>query len=424
MRILFLMNFNNNNYPILNNTHDYLFTKKYLSIHSEDRDVPKYPLSSKFDIELPQEYLNVVKVKLVEWSFPSNYYTFSKILKNLYMAFQISEPYNAPLLMDHASPNYPLQLAIYEGLLAHANNLFVLQIDEGFYNPTQMAAELTNRLNKTITDYLNYYFISQGVSQVIIDEFNQSYSSGELGYQEFVVFYNLVAQKLYFGNRSSRFIIPSIITPLPTEFVNEFFFLGCTFKSLPQFIDRILLFNLGFDPIPATTVTLTDQKYTRVYYEDPNTSATNGIWLTPSTDIHPNCNVSYIIPKNQINFMGPSHFYLDIIELNNMDEFNPYPLIPAISEIINDTPPNRVNSAFCKISVNSTPISQWYDRDNSAFKLFNPPLERLKKLRIRVRYHDGSLVNFGLFAYSLTLEISMFSPQQMSSLKTIHPYGI
>lgn len=416
------MNFNKTNYPLLNNSHDFLFTKKFLSIHSEDRDIPKFPLASKFDIELPQEYVNVVKVKLVEWSFPSNYYTFSKTLRNLYMAFQISEPYDAPSLMDSSLPGYDLQIAIYNGLNAFKNNLFVLQIDEGFYNPIQMAAELTNRLNKTITDYLNYYFAlpTSGVSQAVIDEFNED----EIGYKEFVVFYNLIAQKLYFGNRSSRFIIPSIITPTPKELATEFFYLGCAFKSLPQFIDRILLFNLGFSPIPAVTVTLKNQKYTRVYYEDTTLSPDNGIWLRPSTDIHPGCNVSYIIPLNQINFMGPSHFYLDINELNNMDEINPYPFIPTIAEMMHDTPPNRVNSAFCKISVNSTPISQWYDRDNAAFKLFNPPLEKLRKLRIKVRYHDGSLVNFGLFAYSLTLEISMFSPQQMTTLKTIHPYSV
>jgi hypothetical protein len=215
-----------------------------------------------------------------------------------------------------------------------------------------------------------------------------------------------------------------MITPIPANLENEYYYLGCKFKSLPQFIDKLLLFNLGFDIIPATTITLTDQQVPRVYYEDPNTSENNGVWIKPSTDIHPGCNVSYLIPKNQINFMGPSHFYLDIKELNNMDEINPYALIPSKFVISTDPPQNRVNSSFCKISVNSTPISQWYDRDNAAFKLFNPPLEKLRKLRIKVRYHDGSPVDFGMFAYSLTFEISMFTPQQMATLKTVYPYGV
>jgi hypothetical protein len=427
--ILFLMNYNNTNQPLINNSREYLFTKKFLSIHSEDRDIARFPLSSQFDIELPQEYMNVVKVQLVEWSFPSNYYTFSAVAKNLLMSFQISEPYDAAAngVTDE------LELAISAGLMAFKNSLFVLQIEEGFYNPIQMATELTNRFNQTITDYLNEYFISISLNPTLIDTFNNTtngvpnYVNDSTapvvgGYTEFVIVYNLISQKLYFGNRSSRFIIPSIITPITKDLVEKYFYLGCTIKRLPQYTDKILLFNLGFDVIPAETVTLTNQQYARVYYEDAANN--NGIWLTPSVYAHPGCNVSYIIPKNQINFMGPSHFYLDIVELNNMDELNPYPTIASISEISTDTPPNRVNSAFCKISVNSTPISQWYDRDNTAFKLFNPPAERLRKLRIRVRYHDGTLVRFGTFAYSLTLEISMFTPQQMATLKSIYPYGI
>lgn len=433
------MNYNNTNQPIINNAREYLFTKKFLSIHSEDRDISRFPISSQFDIELPQEYMNVVKVQLVEWSFPSNYYTFSAVAKNLLMSFQISDPYDTAAayaadptaFASMSTDEYALQVAISEGLIAFKNSLFVIQISEGFYNPLQMANELTNQFNKTVTDYLNTYFIEVGKSLAFIDYFNNTtngipnYDTPPVvgGYKEFVVFYNIISQKLQFGNRSSRFIIPSIITPITKELYFKYFYLGCTIKRLPQFTDKILLFNLGFDIKTAETTTLTKQQYARVYYEE-SINSSDGIWLYPSTDTHPGCNVSYIIPIHQINFMGPSHFYLEINELNNMDELNPFPSIASLNEISTETPPNRVNSAFCKISVNSTPISQWYDRDNTAFKLFNPPAERLRKLRIKVRYHDGSLVLFGTFAYSLTLEISMFNPQQLSTLKTVYPYGI
>ena len=436
------MNYNNTNHPLINNSHEYLFTKKFLSIHSEDRDLAKFPLAAQFDIELPQEYANVVKVQLVEWSFPSNYYTFSAVAKNLLLSFKINDPYDAELFLSSTDPvNNPtdddIEIGISAGLIAFKNSLFVLQIDEGFYNPIQMATELTNRLNKTVTDYLNSYFTSNGYSQPFIDKFNNTtngvpnQSDGNMedigGYKEFVVFYNIISQKLYFGNRSSRFTIPNIITPPTKELVEKYFYLGCTLKRLPQYTDKLLLFNLGFDITPTPTVTLTNQQYARIYYGDALTlsnGADNGIWLFPSIVKHPGCNVSYMIPRQQINFMGPSHFYLEINELNNMDELNPYPSIPSFTEISTDPPPNRVNSAFCKISVNSTPISQWYDRDNTAFKLFNPPLEKLRKLRIKVRYHDGTTVLFGSFAYSITLEISMFNPQQLTTLKTIYPYGI
>jgi hypothetical protein len=68
---------NFSSHPLITNSQQYVFQKKFISIHSEDRDILKYPISSSFEIELPQDYLNVQSVKLSSWSFPSNYYVFS-----------------------------------------------------------------------------------------------------------------------------------------------------------------------------------------------------------------------------------------------------------------------------------------------------------------------------------------------------------
>ena len=35
-----------------------------------------------------------------------------------------------------------------------------------------------------------------------------------------------------------------------------------------------------------------------------------------------------------------------------------------------------------------------------------------KKLKIKFRYHDGSLINFGVFPYSVMLEFNMLRHQQ------------
>ena len=60
----------NNNHPLIPNSNQYLFERKFVSINSEDRDLIKYPNSSEFEIELPQDYVNVQSVKLYSWSFP------------------------------------------------------------------------------------------------------------------------------------------------------------------------------------------------------------------------------------------------------------------------------------------------------------------------------------------------------------------
>ena len=65
-----------NTHPLIPNSNQYFYEKKYLSIHSEDRDYSKYKGSSEFEISLPQEYLNVASARLYSWSFPANYNIF------------------------------------------------------------------------------------------------------------------------------------------------------------------------------------------------------------------------------------------------------------------------------------------------------------------------------------------------------------
>ena len=67
----------NTSHPIIPSSQEYMYYKKYVSIHSEDRDVLKFPNPSEFEIELPEDLLNVASLRLVSWSFPSNYSTFS-----------------------------------------------------------------------------------------------------------------------------------------------------------------------------------------------------------------------------------------------------------------------------------------------------------------------------------------------------------
>jgi hypothetical protein len=51
-------------HPIIPNSNQYYVEQKYVSIHSEDRDILRFQQSSEFEIELPQDYLNVQSVTL------------------------------------------------------------------------------------------------------------------------------------------------------------------------------------------------------------------------------------------------------------------------------------------------------------------------------------------------------------------------
>ena len=84
----------NTSHPLIPNSQEYMVYNKYVSIHSEDRDILKFPNSSEFEIEMPEDLLNIASIKLINWTFPANYYTFSVPNANILLAFSITKPYN------------------------------------------------------------------------------------------------------------------------------------------------------------------------------------------------------------------------------------------------------------------------------------------------------------------------------------------
>jgi hypothetical protein len=108
---------------------NYVVQKQLISIHSEDRDIKKWPSSTIFDVELPVEYKNIVSLRLSDIELPSNYYVFS--LKNQNVKFTVS----------------------LNGMV-HS-----ITIMEGTYSPYQLALELTGQLNKmySVTTFQVYY---------------------------------------------------------------------------------------------------------------------------------------------------------------------------------------------------------------------------------------------------------------------------
>ena len=119
----------------------------------------------------------------------------------------------------------------------------------------------------------------------------------------------------------------------------------------------------------------------------------------------------------KINIMGPAYFYMEIAQNNCISETSPYnlSLFTQTTNVTNGV----VNSAFAKISVPATPLSQWFDRDSAPYKFFLPPAERIRKLKIRLRYHNNELVDFGSFDYSFMLEFIVLLPTQTRTVTSV-----
>jgi hypothetical protein len=115
--------------------------------------------------------------------------------------------------------------------------------------------------------------------------------------------------------------------------------------------------------------------------------------------------------------MGPAYFYMEIAQNNCISETSPYnlSLFTQTTNVTNGV----VNSAFAKISVPATPLSQWFDRDSAPYKFFLPPAERIRKLKIRLRYHNNELVDFGSFDYSFMLEFLVLLPTQTRTVTSV-----
>ena len=58
------------------------------------------------------------------------------------------------------------------------------------------------------------------------------------------------------------------------------------------------------------------------------------------------------------------------------------------------------------------------------YKYWNPPAERISKIKVKFRYHNGSIVEFGQFEYSFMIELNILKPQQEKSYSIVNAYDL
>ena len=399
----------NQTHPLIPNSQEYIYYKKYVSIHSEDRDTTKYPNASSFDIELPEDYLNVITVKLSNWIFPSCYYLFSCNYNNITMTFKITQAYNPGefgLADDY-------QNAIFQALYYNQENDYVIQIEEGNYTPSQMATELTRKFNEAVSNYIIAYFQDNGFDAYI----STFISNG--GYLRFVIVYNEVSKKFWFGNKSDIFILTNDSETLVNLKLNEP--TQCIKYRLPDYSNYGLPGYIGLLRTSMTSVNVESSPTTindlkpRFYYGNVNTGD-NGYWLNPDP-ILIGSTVSFIDASYVAQLDFPSQIYLEIVGLNNLDETSPFTLNNFT--MTNNLTNGIVNSSFAVIPTN--PESNYFDCCQGSYKLFFPPAERIRKLQIKVRFHNGILVDFNNCNYSFTLEFTLYNSQILRQYKLFQP---
>ena len=306
--------------PLISREQNYVLDRKLLTLHSEDRDISKWPNSNEFEIVLPQQLLNIQSMRLVEIEVPSKLYVFSNLYQNT--------------------------------IIDISGTLIIIQ--EGIYTPSELVSEIN-------TDISN-----SSIGNNIID-----------------ISYNPINQKFSFINKTGNNISLNFGNLIDYSMNNT----SCSDIVFNNYTNWGLPYNLGF--------------------------LKQNITLNANETI--NASFSAVLTNDKC-------IYMEVDKYNSYDEMYPYNESIFSSNDVNNTTKKvqvnannayngQINSAFAKIPLIT------YGADNYVFESrniglqnithYDPPLERLGRLKFKFRFHDGRLVNFQNNLFNFTLEFNM-----------------
>jgi hypothetical protein len=126
---------NNKPYPNISCSSCYnnsVFNSQIISIHTEDRDILKWPLENNFELELPLVVKNVLAIELYDITIPKNYYNISNKLQNTSLWFSIPQYFEEPIELILVSGFYTNQTLVeslkYNLNKVTSNKLYELQV--------------------------------------------------------------------------------------------------------------------------------------------------------------------------------------------------------------------------------------------------------------------------------------------------------
>ena len=348
-------NLNSQHHIIQNNT-NFMIERKLVSIHSNDRDYSKYPNSNQFHIKLGSQFDNVQSVRLVDYQFPKKMYVFSDNYCNT--KFDIYYEADGKPIIGASSHDFSKEDAkiIKEGLSINLTTVkfkkLTVVIPEGNYTLPQLNAILNNKIPTTI---------------LTCD-------------------YSDIENKLYFQSADDKKFFFDFKNQPSYDNVNS----GVKLTIFNQHINWGAGYHLGFSKnyIFSKISTAVIQ-----YQKDNSVSASEQIAQ----------NKIYIISENPLLIESDPVIYLDIDKLNQMDEIIPYS--ERTTSRYNDNSSYKNNGAFAKINMSNAAYAYNPSKIKDVF-YSDTPIKSLDRLEIKVRHHDGRLVDFRNKEYSMVLEIN------------------
>jgi hypothetical protein len=311
--------------PLINREQNYVLDRKLLTVHSEDRDITKWPNSNTFEIMLPETLLNVQSIRLIQATLPSNFFTFSSDYQNTKLNFTSKG-------VNHT-----------------------ITIQDGFYTADQLSMELTREMNIAANSDAS-----------------------------FNVFYDKVNSKFWFGHTDLSF-------NLNFEQQLIYDFSQCDQPSVwNNYAKWGLPYHLGFKK----------QKYT-------SKNVTNNV-IPTNINVTNTANLRhYVEAPLSFNINGETCLYMELDKYNSLDEL--YPYNQSTRQMYDNNSYNgKVNSAFAKIPIRPYNENSYDSRTIFLVNMvqYDPPIERIARLKFKFRYHDGRLVNFQNYPFDFTMEFN------------------
>ena len=349
-------NNNNNGHELILRENSYNLNKKILTIHSEDRDIGKWPRSTSFEIQCPQVYQNVESIRLVDITLPTIQYTFTHSYQNTIFLFKLIAP--------------TIPVVDISGTFLNINTIYSFEIQEGNYTGTQLALEIQNNLNNTIS------------------------IASSATYSNFKVYYDPVANILHYGNQVHSFSFLFDVQP-------TYVLINCEQSNIfLQYTRWGLGWNLGFNQEKYDSINLTNSTGDRsIVFNYLNKIDSNYTFLSINNSTTQGF---YLKSPMPLKLQPDTAIYLEIEKFNYLDELVPY--VSFTNSLCTSASYNGImNSAFVKVPLVSRYLSP-PEITNCGFCA--PVIEKISKFKFKFRYHDGRLVDFKDYPFNFSLEIN------------------
>ena len=355
-----------NNQPLIPRQQYYTLDRKLVTIHSEDRDVCKWPNANHFEVELPESIQNVQSLRLAETAMPSHFYNISKQFQNNALVYTT----------DDGSDN-------------------LIELPDGFYTPHQLACVLTSLMPPITVKY-----------DPIIQRF---------------IFYNTPAEAPAEAADEAPAEAADEARSSSLKFDHQICYKDNCDNSKTAWCQPTkwgLGYYLGFDKKEYKSVSktsLTDNNCIPEGIKNLIKSDVASPTITCCGDLPPYKSITgnnqFIVSPKFPKLDGEHVIYMELDKYNSYDEIYPHP--SKTSNMYLNSYGGKVKSAFAKIPMLNRPTTcganPFFDSRNDKLlnlSVYDPPIERIQKLKFTFRYHNGMLVDFQDVPFSFSIEFN------------------